>query len=441
VAEGFPNRGAIAVHQWAQLQTLLSGVIPANRFYARKLTATVGTTPRSLRDFTERCPFTTKQELVDDQTASPPFGTNLTYPLERYTRFHQTSGTTGRPLRWLDTPQSWDRLTEDWTTVFRAAGVHAADRVLFAFTFGPFIGFWMAFEAAVRLGCLCLPGGGLTSTARLQMILETEVSVLCCTPTYAARLAEVAAEEHLDLSRSRVRVLVVAGEPGGSLPAVRERLQQLWPGARVFDHHGMTEVGPVTYECPAQPGVLHVLEGSYLAEVIEPETGRPAASGQAGELVLTTLHRLGMPLIRYRTGDLVKPGFLPFDLNPGPCACGRSELTLLGGILGRVDDMLIVRGVNLFPSAVDEILSRFSGIAEYQVVVGTAHHLTELQLRVELRPDAADPFGMMRRLEKAFQDAFALRVKIQVLPAHALPRYEMKAQRWLRSGQENTRCP
>src|SRR5262249_52426555 len=136
---------------------------------------------------------------------------------------------------------------------------------------------------------LCVPGGGLSSTARLRAILDNGITVLCCTPTYAIRLAEVAREEKIDLRAARVRTIIVAGEPGGSIPAVRARLTELWPGARIFDHHGMTEVGPVTYECPARAGVLHVIGSAYFAEVIKPASGQPAAKGEAGELVLTTL--------------------------------------------------------------------------------------------------------------------------------------------------------
>src|SRR5205823_10408749 len=138
-----------------------------------------------------------------------------------------------------------------------------------------------------------------------------------CTPTYAMRLAEVAAEEKIQLSSLQVRTLIVAGEPGGSLPAVRARLTERWRGARVFDHHGMTETGPVTYECPARAGVLHVIESAYYAEVIQPNGIEPVKRGETGELVLTTLARTGSPVLRYRTGDLVKCG-----AKNGACECG-----------------------------------------------------------------------------------------------------------------------
>src|SRR5438874_407613 len=269
-----PGREAIEANQLEQLRSLLAELFPANQFYSRKLnSAGITFDVASLQDFSSRFPFTTKTELAADQSAHPPFGTNLTYSLERYNHYHQTSGTTAAPLRWLDTPESWDWMVESWTEVFQAAGVGSAERVYFAFSFGPFIGFWLAFEAAARLGCLCLPGGGLSSVARLRLILDQGATVLCCTPTYAMRLREVATQENLDLSNSQVKLIIVAGEPGGSIPATRACLEGLWPGARVFDHHGMTEVGPVSFECPAQPGVLHVMECAYLAEVIGAVTG------------------------------------------------------------------------------------------------------------------------------------------------------------------------
>lgn len=432
-AEVAPHRGGLAAIQQTRLRRLLEVLRPANRFYEAKLAAAGAPAQvAGLEEFTARFPFTTKQELVDDQASHPPLGTNLTFPIERYTRFHQTSGTTGHPLRWVDTPESWDHMTGCWMEVLRAAGVRAGDRVLFAFTFGPFIGFWMAFEAAERLGCLCLPGGGLSSTARLRLILDNAVTVVCCTPTYAARLAAVAIEEHLDLARSAVRTLVVAGEPGGSVPAVRDRLSRLWHGARVFDHHGMTEVGPVTYECPVTPGRLHVLETSYLAEVIDPATGRAADSGQTGELVLTTLGRVGSPLLRYRTGDLVRPASAPSGTAVAPCACGRSELALEGGILGRADDMVIVRGVNVFPAGLDEVIQRSGGVAEYQVEVFTTDTRSELAIRIEAVAGPEEPGAVARRIQRALQDAFALRLPVTAVPHGSLPRFEMKARRWTR---------
>jgi phenylacetate-CoA ligase len=423
-----PSREAIATEQLQQLRSLVTELFPANKFYAGKLNAAGITFDiASLTDFSKRFPFTTKTELVQDQLAHPPFGTNLTYPLERYTRFHQTSGTAGAPLRWLDTPESWELMVESWAEILRAAGARVGHRVYFAFSFGPFIGFWLAFESAARIGCLCIPGGGLSSAARLRAIIDNGIDIVCCTPTYAMRLAEVALEEKIDLKAGRVRVLIVAGEPGGSIPTVRTRLEELWPGAKVFDHHGMTEVGPVTYECPKRPGVLHVLESVFYAEVVDPGTGRTLERGGTGELVLTTLGRVGSPLLRYRTGDLVK-----LQMSDKPCLCGRFEMALEGGILGRTDDMVVVRGVNVYPSAVDEIVRGHDDVVEYQVELSVDRAMPEISLQIEPSPRCRDVAGLVRNLERSFETALALRVPITTVPSGTLPRFEMKSRRWIR---------
>jgi phenylacetate-CoA ligase len=379
------------------VRSLLDTILPANRFYARKAAAI-----DSLDDL-----FTLKQELIDDQAENPPYGTNLTFPLDRYTRFCQTSGTSGHPLHWLDTPESWNWMLGNWDRVYEAAGITAKDHIFFAFSFGPFLGFWTAFEAATRMGALAIPGGGMRTAVRLRTILETRATVLCCTPTYAIHLAEAAAAEKIDLHASSVRRIIVAGEPGGSIASTRAHIEKLWPGARVVDHHGMTETGPVSYGCPARPGVLHIIESSYIAEVIDKE------------LILTNLGRIGSPLIRYRTGDIV-------NAVRGECVCGSSDVALEGGILGRTDDMVVVRGVNIYPSAVEEVL-RSEGVTEYRVEVRTERALMQLHIQVE-----AESVATVLRLESALTNAFSLRIPVASVPAGTLPRFEAKAKRWIR---------
>jgi phenylacetate-CoA ligase len=405
-----------------RLDTLLTAILPHNRFYSAKLSgAHPGPDLATL-------PFTLKQELIDDQIAHPPYGSNLTYPLDRYTRFSQTSATTtGTPMRWLDTPESWDWMIGNWTRVYAAAGVGAGDRIFFAFSFGPFLGFWVGFEAAARVGCLAIPGGGMRSAARLRAIIETSATVLCCTPTYAIRLAEVAAEENIDLRASKVRTLIVAGEPGGSVAGARAHISKLWNGARVSDHHGMTEIGPVSYGCPKRAGVLHVIEDSYIAEVVDPLTGRPVSRGVTGELVLTNLGRLGSPLIRYRSSDMVQAA------PEGRCECGALDMALEGGILGRTDDMLVVRGVNVYPSAVENILRGFDAVREYRVEIQNQRTLPELSIQVEVAPEQAQDATLAHRLEAALTNAFTLRIPVSLVAPGSLPRFEMKARRWVSS--------
>jgi phenylacetate-CoA ligase len=407
--------------QAERLSALVAAILPVNRFYARKLAA-VGLIPHDLRSPENfvRLPLTTKDELLADQAEHPPYGEVHTYPPWHYCRLHQTSGTSGRPLRWLDTPESWSRLLDIWAALFRIAGISPDDRLFFAFSFGPFLGFWTAFEAAARLGCLCLPGGGMSSSARLRFLVDNQATVVLCTPTYALHLAEVARAEGIDLAASPVRALVVAGEAGGNIPATRARIESAW-GARVFDHNGMTEVGPAGIECVENPGGLHLLETDYLAEVIDPATGDRVAPGTAGELVLTTLSRWGSPLLRYRTGDLV-------CVDPAPCPCGRPYVRLAGGILGRTDDMMVIRGNNVHPGALQTILHRFPEVAEYRAEVDHADALAVLRIEIEPTPPADGP-ALAARVAQAIRDELLFRPEVVIVSPGSLPRFEHKARR------------
>lgn len=408
--------------QRQKLAALLHEVTESNSFYRHKLGGRrVDASQAVLADL----PFTTRAELEEDQAANPPFGTNLTYPIERYCRFHQTSGTGGRPLRWLDTPESWAWFARCWGIIFSAAGARSGDRVLFPFSFGPFVGFWAAFDGASRMGMLCLPAGGMTTSARLRMLIDNNVNVVCCTPTYALRMAEVARSEGVDLPKSRVRALIVAGEPGGNIPATREKIEREW-GARVFDHSGMTEIGAATFECEEAPGGIHVIESEYIAEVFDPASGLAVADGAVGELVLTNLGRWGSPLIRYRTGDQVR-------LMRGRCPCGRCYGRLEGGILGRVDDMLVIRGNNVFPTAVEAVLRRFTEISEFRLIVREAGALTQVAIQIEPTVDAEPDAGALaRRVGQAVKESLNFRAEVRVVPAGSLPRFEMKAKRVVR---------
>jgi phenylacetate-CoA ligase len=403
-------------HRTDQLQALLNEAVPANRFYARKFAGCD-------LDDANRLPFTTKADLVADQFEHSPYGTNLTYPLEKYCRMHQTSGTSsGRPLRWLDTPESWDWLLGCWHDIFARLDLRSGDRFFFPFSFGPFLGFWTAFEAAARAGYLVLPGGGLASTARLRFLLDHEATIVCCTPTYALHLAELAATEGIDLAGSSVRMLIVAGEPGGSIPATRARIETVW-GARVIDHYGMTEVGPVAVETIDGAGDLIVLENRYVAEFVEPGTAKPAAVGDVAELVLTNLGRVGSPLIRYATGDLVKPRRIP------------GGIVLEGGILGRSDDMIHVRGNNLYPAAIEAVVRRFPEVVEFQIVVDRSGPLADLRLEIE--PTKELP-GLADAVARAIRDELLFRVPVALVACGSLPRYEMKARRVVVNQRDNS---
>lgn len=399
--------------QLDQLQALIAALVPGNDFYATRLAA-AGVTAKitSFAEFSARMPFTRKDELARDQAAHPPYGSNLTFPLERYTRLCQTTGTMGKPLVWLDTPESWNWMLGNWARIYHRAGLTAGDRIYFAFSFGPFLGFWTAFDAAAKLGFLCIPGGGIGSAERVRALIQHQATVLCCTPTYALRLAEVAHAERIDLREGSVRTIIVAGEPGGSVPGVRARITAAWNAARVVDHYGMTEVGPTAFE--EGEGVLRIIDESYFAEIVDPHTETATPPGAVGELVLTTLGREASPLLRYCTGDLVKQ-----KLDADGC-------TLEGGIIGRADDMIVVRGVNIYPSAVEAVVRSVSGVAEYRVEVRRQESLAKLALQVECENDA-----VARGLERALNAAFSLRIPVTCVAPGTLPRFEMKARRWM----------
>jgi phenylacetate-CoA ligase len=400
----------LRAYQLARLNELLQRILPSNRFYARKL-GTVA--PPVEWDTFHAWPFTTKTELVVDQETHPPLGTIATYTREHYVVYHQTSGTTGRPLIVLDTAESWTWWSECWQYVYSAAGLTAGDRIFFAFSFGPFIGFWAAHAAARRLGALTIPGGGMDSKGRLDLIARVRPTVLLSTPTYALRLVDVAREEGVDLTACGVRVTIHAGEPGASLPAVRSRIEQAF-GARAFDHPGATEVGAFGYMCERQT-TIHINEAEFIAEIIDPASGRAVADGETGELVLTNLGRAGWPVLRYRTGDLVTAG-------ERSCACGRTFLTIPGGIIGRADDCIIIRGVNIYPSSIEAIVRQFE-VDEFRIVRSLQGGAEQLEVQVEAAPAEA------ARLADAFRRRLGVRIDATIVRAGTLPRFELKSRR------------
>jgi phenylacetate-CoA ligase len=426
-ADECDDRDTIAARQSRRLEQVLTTIDGRNAFYTRKLNE-AAIRPAGLRCPADLAglPVTTKIDLVSDQEAHPPWGTALNEPIERYTRYTQTSSTTGRPLRWLDTNESWQWMLDCWKAVYRAARVGPGDRIFFAFSFGPFLGFWTAFDAAWQIGAHAIPAGGMSSQQRLAMIGAVAPTVVCCTPTYALRLAEVDGEQasgRRPLAESAVRAVIVAGEPGGSIPATRERIERAW-GARVFDQHGLTEVGPSSFECWESPGALHVNENEFIGEVVDPSTLEPIADGHSGELLLTNLGRTGSPVIRYRTGDVVVR-------RTEPCACGRTFARLEGGIIARTDDMVNIRGVNVYPAAIESVLRRFEEVVEFRSTVSRSGALRSLAVEVELAPSAADPRMITTSVTQRLREALGLTVPIEVVAPGTLPRFEMKARRFV----------
>jgi phenylacetate-CoA ligase len=328
-------------------------------------------------------------------------------------------------LRWLDTHESWTWMLDCWREIYQLMGLTATDRLCFPFSFGPFLGFWAGFEGALREGNLCIAAGGMSSEARLKLIDDNQITILGCTPTYALRLAEAARAQGVALAANSVRAILVAGEPGGNIPPTRERITQAW-GARVFDHWGMTEIGPLASEAEDDPGFLTVLESACLPEIIDPNTGRPAA-GDIGELVITNFGRTGSPVVRYRTGDLVQA-----DRTPHPS--GRTWLRLKGGILGRTDDMLIIRGNNVFPAGVEAVIREFAEIEEFRLVVSQQREMDHLRIEIEPAAELSEATvrELVSRVSRTIKDRLNFQAEIIAVATGALPRFEMKARRLVR---------
>lgn len=396
----------------ARVSALLAEVAEANPFQRPRL---AGIRLESLGDLRHISP-TCKQDLIADQQRHPPFGTNLTYPRARYRYLHHTSGTSGATLRILDTEADWRWWRRCFGAVLSAAGVGAGDLAALAYSFGPYVQFWAAYAGLQEVGATAVALGGMSSVERLHTIRDYEVTAVTCTPSYALHLARVAAQQGLGDALESVERIVCTGEPGASMPAVRERIEELW-GARCHDHAGLSEVGSYGYPCP-QGGGLHVLEDEFVAEVVDPVTLEGVAPGGVGELVLTAIGRLGFPAIRHRTGDMVQT-------SPEPCPAGHPGTWLPRGILGRSDDMVIIRGMNVFPSAIEQCLRDQGEHGEFRITFYTdPSAMDEVKLEVELaRPAEA------RAIQARLRQQLGLRIRIVPLKSGVLRPSDGKARR------------
>ncbi|MCP4189370.1 MAG: phenylacetate--CoA ligase [Planctomycetaceae bacterium] len=405
------DREALESHQLRRLNRLLEDVLPANRFYAEKLGKLEQPLDSlaNLQDF----PFTTKQDLFDPKS-NPTYALNRTFDISKYVRFHRTSGTLGHPIVVLDTQEDWQWWLETWQYVLDAAGVTEQDRAALAFSYGPFIGFQSAHEALIHRNTMVIPCGGMSSLARLQLMVEHRATVLCCTPSYALHLTSVATEHQIEIDKSQITKIIVAGEPGGSIPSIRERIETAWQ-ATLVDHAGATEIGPWGYDDGGQG--LRIIESEFIAEFHSVATEKPAEDGELSELILTTLGRKGAPLIRYRTGDLVKP-----DRN---VSAPNHFVRLPGGVLGRLDEMLIVRGVNIYPSAIEQILRSIPEVVEYRIIAKKKGELDALSVEVE------DQLEEPTRIAQLLNLRLGLNVEVLCVPTGSLPRFEHKGKRFL----------
>ena len=402
------DRQALEKYQLGRLNQLLAHVVGSKGFYRDKYHSD-SLRLTALSDL-KRLPLLEKPEIDAGDGSPAKFHTRLP---QEYWRFHRTSGTRGQPMPVMDTRQDWQWWINTWQYVLDAGRVSSRDVAMMAFSFGPFVGFWSAADALLARGTMVIPGGGLSTTARLHLTLSSGATVVCCTPTYAMHMAEVAQREGVDLQKSAIRLIIVAGEPGGSIAEVRHSIEQSW-GAKVLDHSGATELGPWGFGSSDGKG-LYVIESEFVAELHRPGTQEDAEPGELAELVLTNLGRFGAPAIRYRTGDLVRGTY------------DHSErcrfLWLDGGIIGRADDMVVIRGVNIFPSSIERIIRSFPELGEFRLIASRRGAMDELEVVVECEEDNLDP------VSATVEQRLGLRIPIQRVPPNSLPRFEAKAKR------------
>jgi phenylacetate-CoA ligase len=313
-----------------------------------------------------------------------------------------------------------------WCYGFWGFGVRPTDTVFFAFSYGSFIGFWGAHYCCEKIGALVLPSGNMTTENRVRQIAEMDVTTVCATPTYALRMAQVARELGIDLPGSKVDKLIVSGEPAGSIPAVKRMLEEQW-GAKCGDTAGMTEIGTImVFEGADQPGGVTIIEDNFIEEVVDPATLEPKPYGEEGERIVTSFGRGFIPLVRYRTGDLVKK--VPHDVS----SSGRTWDLYEGGILGRSDDMKLIRGTNVYPRAVEAIVREYPQIDEFQIVLWRKDNVQdEITVKIEIKQDReADTYTVLHDLGGDLaRNHEGLRFNVDAVDHGTLPRFELKAKR------------
>jgi phenylacetate-CoA ligase len=404
-------------------------VMVKSPFYKKKY-KDAGITPNDIKtmDDVRLVPFTTKQELLRSQEEHPMYGDFPCIPPEKATRVFQTSGTTGKPLKIPLSKKDWFRTYFEQFSYFLCGyGVESADVAFFPFTYGTFIAWWGIQAAMEQTGVTIVPGGGQTSEARVRSIVDWGATVVCGTPTYIIYLGELAKKMGIDLTDSKVRAVITAGEPGAQVPATKNLIESLY-GAKNYDDIGSTEISNFGFECVAQKGT-HMIDSMFLSESLNTKTGKPAAEGEVGELVLSNLFCESVPLIRYLTKDLVR-----FEYKE--CDCGRTFLRMVGGVLGRADDMFTFGGVNVFPSAIENFIREIPTFSnEYQLLIPKQGSGKRMTIRVEASTDASDEHvkGAIKQLSDSIVYNIKITADIELVAPGTLPRFEGKAKRVIRA--------
>jgi phenylacetate-CoA ligase len=423
------SRDELENYQLKRLKEQLARIARTSRYYSRVF-ARIGFNPGDLRSFDDlrALPLTRKGDYQAALQEEPPFGSMLAVSPSEVVRVHFSSGTTSKP-----TPDCWTAADiERWTDLYArlaySQGVRRNDVYQCLFNFSWFVGGLGGLMAYQRIGATCIPGGSGDSERQITTMFEYGTTAVSATPSFMAHLAEVARRMGFEPRASKVSKIMLGGEPGANVPATRRMIEELWD-AKCFDGYGSLEFQPIAWDCVAQNGP-HLVEDFAYAEVLDPETNEPVPDGTPGVLVLTHLDKQAVPLVRWWTGDIVVR-------DKRPCPCGRTHARLPGGVRGRADDMLVIRGVNVFPTAVEDVIRSIPGttgeyliILDQEVTDPASGFLTGLKLRVEALDDGQP--DLQARVASTIRTKLHVRAIVEVVPPGTLPRSTHKAKRILR---------
>jgi phenylacetate-CoA ligase len=410
-----------------KLQAQVSYAWEKAPFYRRKWTA-AGVSPDTLRtlDDLARFPVVQKHELRAAQAGAPPFGDYLCIQPDQIARIHGTSGTTGKPTVFGISADDWERIGEAHARILWSAGIRPGDRVMICSFFSLYLGSWGALKGVERLGATAFPfGAGVAGQTLMavQWARDLKPTAFYSTPSYALHFADAARKEGIDPRSLGIRILFFSGEPGAGIPSTRKLIEETFGGICV-DMGSMAEVTPwmTDGECSHRTG-MHLWQDIVYTQVCDPQTHQPVPYGQEGTPVYTHLERTSQPMIRLLSGDRAL-------WTDEPCPCGRTYPRLPRGIYGRIDDMIIVRGENIYPSAIEEVLRAVPGFGgEFRIIVSRKERMDELLVRAEYAPDVADMGAFERTLHDRLRAKCGVRPRLELVPQGTLPRTEFKAKR------------
>jgi len=423
-------RPALEALQLKRLKGMLERICANVPFY-RDTFAKAGITPDDVKTLADlrRLPFTVKQDMRD----SYPYGL-FAAPMEEIVRIHASSGTTGKPTVVGYTHKDIDIWSELMARSFVAAGVHKGDIIHNSYGYGLFTGGLGAHYGAERLGASVIPMSGGNTKRQILIMKDFGSTVLTCTPSYSLYLAESALEEGVEFSSLKLRVGIFGAEPWSE--SMRREIEEKL-NISAIDIYGLSEImGPgVAIECHEAKCGLHIWEDHFIPEIIDPDTGEPLPEGEKGELVVTTITKEGIPLLRYRTRDIT-------SITYEPCRCGRTHARI-ARMSGRSDDMLIIRGVNVFPSQIESILMKIEGVEpHYLLIVDRKDNLDSLEVQVEVDErifsDEVKRLQVLAQtIEKEIKDLLGVTCKVRLVEPKTITRSEGKAKRVLDNRQRN----